>query len=381
MIKRVRHEYDQTYARLLDRFWSSEDRSVLTDAATSLGHQFLAAEIGPMDIKAIHDAAVAEHVDVDDGQALVAAHRLLVEVLLAYGVAYSAKSESLLAAADAAEQARAQGAERAEQNRLALLAGVSHELGNPLMVVQFNVSSIRKFLEERGSWSEDLNEREADVGFAIKRMLSLREELLAASRDEKRELEIAPVPLPHVVKRVVRWAQPNASAKSIELTQDCAPGLPYVMADDAALESILTNLVSNAIRYTGAGGSVTVKAHREGDDVVVEVIDNGIGISEEDQLRIYERFYRTDTAKASAKFGVGLGLSITRDLVSSLAGRIDVTSQVGVGSTFTVALPAAHVTGQADFSGLSGPAVIRYEDRGFPAPAPSVVSPDARLVD
>lgn len=344
MTDELRPEYDQTYASLLNRFSSSEDPSPLTEAASALGHEFLAAGIGPMDIKTLHDAAVAENVDVDDAKALVSAHRLLLEVLLAYGVAYSAHSERLLAEADAAEQARAEGAERAEQNRLGLLAGVSHELGNPLMVVKVNVASIRKFLEDRGSWPEDLNEREADVDYAIKRMMLLREELLAASRDEQRELEIAPLPLPHALRRVVRWGQPNASAKSIDLTLDCAPDLPYAMADDTALESILTNLLSNAIRYTGPGGSVTVTARHEGDDIVVEVIDTGIGISEEDQPRIYERFYRTDEGKKAVTFGVGLGLAITRDLVSAMAGRIEVISRLGAGSTFRVALPAANVT-------------------------------------
>ncbi|HUF52856.1 MAG TPA: ATP-binding protein [Dehalococcoidia bacterium] len=346
MTDELRSDYHQTYASLLNRFCSLEDPSPLTAAASALGHEFLAAGIGPMDIKAVHDAAVAENIDLDDARALVSAHRLLLEVLLAYGVAYSAHSERLLAEADAAEQARAQGAERAEQNRLGLLAGVSHELGSPLMVVQVNVASIRKFLEERGSWPEDLNEREADVDFAIKRMMLLREQLLAASRDEQRELEIAPLPLPHALRRVVRWGQLNASAKSIELTLDCAPDLPYVMADDTALESILTNLVSNAIRYTETGGSVTVSARQEGDEVVVEVIDTGIGISEEDQPRIYERFYRTDEGKKAVTFGIGLGLAITRDLVSSMAGTIEVRSQLGVGSTFRVALPAADVTEQ-----------------------------------
>ena len=344
MTEEPRHEFDKTYASLLNRFCSSEDPSPLTEAASALGQQFLAAGIGPMDIKAIHDTAVTENGDVDDAQALVSAHRLLLEVLLAYGVAYSAHSERLLAEADAAEEALAKGAERAEQNRLGLLAGVSHELGSPLMVVQVNVASIRKFLEERGSWPEDLNEREADVDFAIKRMMLLREELLAASRDEQHELEIAPLPLTPALRRAVRWGQLNASAKSIELTLDCAPELPCVIADDAALESILTNLVSNAIRYTRNGGSVSVTANHEGDDVVVEVNDTGIGISEEDQLRIYERFYRTDEGKKAVTFGIGLGLAITRDLVSSMAGTIEVRSELGVGSTFRVTLPAANLT-------------------------------------
>lgn len=79
----------------------------------------------------------------------------------------------------------------------------------------------------------------------------------------------------------------------------------------------------------------------EGDIIAIEVADTGIGISDEDQLRIYERFYRTAEGKKAVAFGIGLGLAITRDLVTSLGGTIEVQSQVGVGSTFRVTLPAA----------------------------------------
>lgn len=336
---------NQTYASLLRRYCSGEDVDVGTEGAV-LGEELIVAGVDPMDIRAIHDAAVAEVIDSESEQALIAAHRLLLEVLVSYGVAYSNRAERLLAEADAKERARAEGAEHAEQDRLALLAGVSHELGNPLMVVKVNVASIRKFLEERGGWHEDLNQREADVSFAVDRMVSLRDELLAASRNEQRELEIAPMPLAHVLARVVRWGRSNAPG--LQLTEEYAPGLPYVLADDGALHSIFTNLVSNAIRYTPPGGSITVRARADGADVVVEVADTGIGISEEDQLRIYERFFRTEEAKNSAHFGVGLGLAITRDLVSSLRGTIELQSKVGEGTTFKVTFPAASESSEDD---------------------------------
>lgn len=329
------------YANLLGRFCRSVDTGLPTGEAASLGEEFVAAGISPMDIKAIHDEAVVELVDPNDAQAVVAAHRLFLEVLFAYGAAYSALSERLLADADGAERALVEDSEQAEQGRLALLAGVSHELGTPLTVVKVNVASIRQFLEERGSWPEDLNQRQADVEFAVARMMSLRDELLAASRNEQPELEIVEMPLTHVLRRVVRWGRLIAAEKSIGVVEDFSSDLPYVMADDGALQSIFSNLVSNAIRYTGAGGSVTVKAYHEDSDVVVEVSDTGIGISEDDQLRIYERFYRTEGAKKAVVFGVGLGLAITRDLVSSLAGTIAVRSELDIGSTFKITLPAA----------------------------------------
>lgn len=293
-----------------------------------------------MEIKEIHDNA-CRVIDVEDSASLVAAHRMLLEVLFAYGAAYSSMTERLLADADAAERDRSEGAEIAERSRLELLAGVSHELGNPLMIVKVNVASIRKFLEERGSWPEDLNQREADVSFAVERMMTLREELLAASRNQQRELDIIAQPLNHLIRRVVRWGKVSADEKAITLTEHCPPDLPYVMADDGALQSILTNLISNAIRYTEPGGTITVTAREEGSSILVDFADTGIGISEEDQLRIYERFYRTEEGKQAVVFGIGLGLAITRDLVSSMGGTISVHSKLGEGSTFTVCLPAA----------------------------------------
>lgn len=338
--------HSETYSSLLRRYCSGEEPDLLTEGA-ALGEELIAEGIDPMQIKAIHDAAVADVIDPESEEAVVAAHRLLLEVLVSYGTAYSARAERLLADADAAEQARADGQERADQARLALLASVSHELGNPLTIVKANVASIRRFLEDRGGWHEDLNEREADVTVAVNRMMALREELLAASRNERRELEIVPLPTVHFLRRVARWARANSSGK-VTITEDYPAVLPFVLADEGALLSILTNLLSNAVRYTPAGGSVSLRARSEESNVVFEVADSGIGISEEDQLRIYERFYRTAEGRRATTFGVGVGLSITRDLVSALAGTIEVQSEVGVGSTFTVTLPAIERTDGSD---------------------------------
>lgn len=326
------------YTSILNRYCVDEDTALLAQAA-ALGELFIAAQVDPMEIKALHDDAISTIPD-EDTRAQVAAHRLLLEVLLAYGAAYSALSVQMLAEADAAATAHAEDTREIEERRLEFLAGVTHELGNPLMVVKVNVASIRRSLEERGSWPEDLDQREADVTFAVDRMISLRDQLLAASRNERPELEIVELPLIRVLSRVVRWARPGAADKRIEITEDYPAELPYVIADDGALQSILGNLLSNAVRYTASGGSIAVSAHREGSTAVVRVADTGMGISDDDMLRIYERFYRTDAAKA-VEGGIGLGLAITRDLVSSLGGTIHVRSEVGVGTTFSVSLPAS----------------------------------------
>ena len=111
-----------------------------------------------------------------------------------------------------------------------------------------------------------------------------------------------------------------------------------VYADLELLTSALQNLLENAIRYSDSGGQVDITL-RENDNVVIEVADNGIGISEEDQKRIFERFYRVDPARSRSTGGTGLGLSIVKHVVSDLNGSIHVNSKPGEGATFTITLP------------------------------------------
>lgn len=330
--------HEESYRSLLSRYCVAGDPDLLPEAVL-FAEECIANNVLPMDVREIHDRAVTGLLDSEDTDAFVAAHRLLLEVLFAYGVAFAERADRLLA--EAAALARTEGAQTAEGEKLAILASISHELANPLTVVKVNVASIRKELEERGSWAGDLDQREADISYAVERMMALREELLAASRNESREMDIMPLPLTHCLRRVIRWATHAAAEKRIELTEEAEDSLPYVLADEIALQSILTNLLSNAIRYTATGGSITVRSKCEDSRVAVEVQDTGIGISEEDLTRIYERFFRAENAKEAVVFGVGVGLSLTRDAVTSMGGTIDVTSELGVGSTFRVTFPIA----------------------------------------
>jgi signal transduction histidine kinase len=203
-------------------------------------------------------------------------------------------------------------------------------------VIKGNVRSIRQFLEERESWPEELSQREDDVEFAVERVLALREELLAASRNESRELEIAPVQLHRALQRVTRWGRVAAQEKGLSLAESYEAANPYVIADEWGVQSIFSNLLSNAIRYTPVGGSIVIRTHDDDLGVAVEIADTGIGVSEQDQPRLFERFYRTEEAKKAVPFGIGLGLAITRDLVSAMGGSITLTSELGSGTTFKV---------------------------------------------
>ncbi len=112
-------------------------------------------------------------------------------------------------------------------------------------------------------------------------------------------------------------------------------------ADDLALDQILDNLVDNAIKYTPEGGTITLKASQAAGLARIDIIDNGFGIAEKDLPRIFERFFRADRARDRQDPGTGLGLSIVKHLVQAHGGNIDVKSNLGQGSCFTISLPVA----------------------------------------
>ena len=105
------------------------------------------------------------------------------------------------------------------------------------------------------------------------------------------------------------------------------------------MKQLLLNLIDNAIKYTPEGGKVIVKQFTKNDEIIIEVIDNGMGIPKEDQSKIFQRFYRVDKARSRSVGGTGLGLAITKHIVSSLNGTISVESEVGKGSKFITKLP------------------------------------------
>ena len=117
-----------------------------------------------------------------------------------------------------------------------------------------------------------------------------------------------------------------------------------ILGDQEALTQILDNLFDNALKYTPDEGTVTVRVFRGGTHVTLEVEDNGVGIPEEDQARIFERFYRVDKARSRAVGGTGLGLSIVKHLVHAIQGTIELESEPGEGSTFRVQLELAEPT-------------------------------------
>jgi signal transduction histidine kinase len=138
---------------------------------------------------------------------------------------------------------------------------------------------------------------------------------------------------------VVELMEGEARAKGISLTSKCEDSLPLVLGDKENLEGVFTNLVSNAIKYTPEGGTVQIETCADGDYVKTVVQDTGIGISEEDLPRIFDKFSRVKTEKTRGIVGTGLGLSIVKNIIDAHLGSISVESTEGKGTAFTVLLP------------------------------------------
>lgn len=236
--------------------------------------------------------------------------------------------------------------ERAQNERLRsvdrmkdeFVALVSHELRTPL-------TSIRGYLELVMDDAEQLPAETRDyleiVGRNADRLLHLVGDLLLVAQAEAGKLSfdwiaVEPVPL---VAQCVQAAQPAAEAASVEL-RFTSEGSEPIVGDPARIGQLLDNLISNAIKFTPVGGYVDVLVEASARSTVIEVRDTGHGIAPEDQERLFERFFRTQSATDKAIAGTGLGLSIAKAIVDAHQGSISVDSAVHHGTTFRVELPA-----------------------------------------
>ena len=227
---------------------------------------------------------------------------------------------------------------RVDRIRRDFVANASHELRTPL-------TSIRGFVEalEDGG----LEETEVAKRFLSRvranadRMASLVDDLLELSRLESgaQPSSLEPLDCRAVARDVVASFAKIAARKSIALDSALAPA-PEVLSDGDRLRRILEHLVDNALKYTPDGGRVTVRVAAEGEAVMVSVEDTGPGISKEHLPRLFERFYRVDTARSRELGGTGLGLSIVKHLAESIGATVYVTSVTGQGSQFSVRLRA-----------------------------------------
>jgi signal transduction histidine kinase len=230
-----------------------------------------------------------------------------------------------------------------EANRLKteFVSMVSHELRTPLTSIQGYAELLLEDERIVGEERESLTivRKNAD------RLLGLINDLLDLSRIEAGRVDLhrTSLDLARLISEVARSLRPLIEAKRQRLKLDLGDALPAVWADANRVTQILTNLISNAHKYTLVDGSITVAARRDDGFVRVDVSDTGIGLSPEDQAQLFTRFFRAHERSPQAGGGTGLGLVISRLLVELHGGRITVSSAPGQGSTFSFSLPALKV--------------------------------------
>jgi two-component system, OmpR family, phosphate regulon sensor histidine kinase PhoR len=225
-----------------------------------------------------------------------------------------------------------------ERMRRDFVANISHEFKTPLTAIQgFAETLLEGALEDKQN-SRRFLEIIRDHAMRLGRLTSdlLRLSLIEAGR---MDLVRKPVSVADLIGASVETVRLKAEKKQIALSTECASGLT-IQADAGRLREALLNLLDNALQYTAEGGQIQVRARAVDSTVVLAVADNGIGIPVADQQRIFERFYRVDDARSREVGGTGLGLSITKHLVEAHGGRIELESEVGRGSTFSIILPS-----------------------------------------
>ena len=223
-----------------------------------------------------------------------------------------------------------------EDLRRDFVVNASHELKTPVTAIQTLGDAISVTLPKDPARAASLVKRLNDESERLARLVN---ELLDLRRLEVAgPLERTPVDLAEVVRLVVAELLPRAEARGVTIEVDAPEGAP-VAGVHADLEAVVKNLVSNAVKYNREQGRIDVRLRTEGATRILTVADTGIGIRQQDLPRIFERFYRVDTARSRATGGTGLGLSIVRHAVERHGGRVQVESTLGEGTTFTVTLP------------------------------------------
>jgi len=214
---------------------------------------------------------------------------------------------------------------------------VSHDLRSPLA----SISGYAFLLPEAGELNQTQQEFVEGIRQSMAKMTTLIDNLLDLGKIEARVgMEMRPCQLVTVINKAVKSLREQARTKEIALQLDLPPELSLVQGNPVRLDQVVSNLVDNAIKFTPKGGMVTVSAREEKGKVVVEVKDTGIGIAPEDQLHLFEKFYRVSSEETSDIEGTGLGLAIVKSIVEGHGGRLWVKSQLGQGSIFGFALPS-----------------------------------------
>ena len=216
-------------------------------------------------------------------------------------------------------------------------ADASHELRTPVSLIRTEAELALRRSRGEAEYKESLRH----ILLEAERTTSLIEQLLSLARaDSGREtLHLQPVDLRQTLRTVVDGWQQVATIRNMQFSASLDVPDSFVMGDETLLRRLVDILLDNAFKYTPSPGSVRLSLERKGESAVITVQDSGVGIAEEEQGRIFERFYRVDKARSRAQGGAGLGLAIAHWIVTQHRGSIGVESRSAHGATFRVELP------------------------------------------
>ncbi len=226
--------------------------------------------------------------------------------------------------------------ETLEQSRRDLVANVSHELKTPITAIRAHLENILDGVERPDPATLDVM-----LG-QVERLGRIVDQLLDLSKLESGEvpLHLEELPLHPLVDELISEIGVALPGRGVTVHNDVPGDLPALRADRERVHQVLFNLIDNAVRFTPAGGTVTVSARRDDGAVQIAVVDTGSGISPEHLPRLFERFYRADPSRSRGDGGTGIGLAIARSVVEAHGGSIRAESEPGRGSVFTFDIPA-----------------------------------------
>lgn len=231
------------------------------------------------------------------------------------------------------------------QVRTNFVSMVSHELRTPL-------NSVHGFIDllMQGHMGTLTEEQYKYLGYAqegVQQLIAIVEDILFMTRSDSGQFEMYPEPvnIQILAKQVVGSLQPQAQKADVILQKDIPFPSPWMLVDPQRMKQVLTNLVTNGIKYTPPGGTVTIRARQENESqVVISVIDTGTGIAPKDQPHVFERFYQSNARNQSKMGGYGLGLPIAKLIVEQHGGEIVFKTVMDQGTTFYFTVPAYNVT-------------------------------------
>lgn len=227
--------------------------------------------------------------------------------------------------------------EELDRLKSAFIRNASHELRTPLAIMRGYVE-----LMADGAFGELTVAQKEPMGIVTARakmLTNLVDDIIAVLNVETVDISMERVDLAALAQTATQEFQLAARRAGLTLELDIAPDLPSILGAPFHLGRVLDNLLSNAIKFTPSGGAVRFSAYQQNSEVVLEVADTGIGIPEEEQERIFDRFYQIDGSPTRRYGGTGLGLALVKEIVESHHGRVQVSSIVNEGSRFSVALP------------------------------------------